>query len=71
MISTNALRASSLIGAVICLVGVMSIVALVVEWQPLSDAPIFVVGIVIVVLLVGIAVTAISAVALGRRQRES
>jgi DMSO/TMAO reductase YedYZ heme-binding membrane subunit len=71
MLSTNALRASSLIGAVICLVGVMSIVALVVGWQPLSDAPFFVVGMVIVVLLVGIAVTAISAVALGRRQRES
>ncbi|CAN5192833.1 hypothetical protein BH09ACT3_BH09ACT3_15580 [soil metagenome] len=71
MLSTNALRAGSLIGAVLCLIGVISIVVLVVGWQPLSDAPLLVIGLAVVVLLAGIVVTTISAVSLGRRQPES
>ncbi|WP_292836223.1 hypothetical protein [Microbacterium sp.] len=71
MLSTNALRAGSLIGAVLCLIGVISIVVLVVGWQPLSDAPLLVIGLAVVALLAGIVVTTISAVSLGRRQPES
>lgn len=71
MLSTNALRAGSLIGAVLCLIGVISIVVLVVGWQPLSDAPLLVIGLAVVVLLAGIVVTTISAVSLGRRHPES